>query len=490
MYDVINVCLDVIVALGQGYCLQYFLGSFLEGREKDRRINGLLVMVVYGVLRLGINFILPADNESIRTVGKITLMFVIIVLLALLFYKGVHAITAFLGITFLAVSELTFFLSYMLMQIGGNLIDLWVWLMEKGWIASTETFEWLVQLTAAVLQILFYGIFIVLLYFVLRKIDKSFMDKDYRIQRTELYFLLAPGMVGLLFCVLLRIIMIAIENDVPKLLYDRYPILTIIVPAILILSLLSILYAVKIFQNMIVLNREKNSRIILEKQIGSMQEHMEEMEHIYSGIRSMKHDMKNTLSVIMQLATGNEETENAELQAYLSELNRTMERLEFQFRTGNTVVDTLLNMKYHEAVRTIPDMQMDADRLLFPDNLLIQSYDIGIILGNALDNAIEACRKLKGKESDAETFIRLSSFWKGKMIFIEITNSFDGNVIRKRQSEFPATDKADKEAHGIGLANIKSAAEKYHGGVDWSVDGKVFILSVMMKDERGAENGY
>mgnify|MGYP000151252383 FL=1 len=111
-------------------------------------------------------------------------------------------------------------------------------------------------------------------------------------------------------------------------------------------------------------------------------------------------------------------------------------------------------------------------------------------MGNALDNAIEACRKLKGKESDAETFIRLSSFRKGKMIFIEITNSFDGNVIRKRQSEFPATDKADKEAHGIGLANIKSVAEKYHGGVDWSVDGKVFILSVMMKDERRTENEY
>ena len=241
---------------------------------------------------------------------------------------------------------------------------------------------------------------------------------------------------------------------------------------------------------MIVLNREKNSRIILEKQIGSMQEHMEEMEHIYSGIRSLKHDMKNTLSVIMQLATGNEETENAELQAYLSELNRTMDRLEFQFRTGNTVVDTLLNIKYHEAARMIPDMQMDADRLLFPDNLLIQSYDIGIILGNALDNAIEACRKLKGKEPDAETFIRLSSFRKGKMIFIEIANSFDGNVIRKRQAEFPVTDKADKEAHGIGLSNIKNAAGKYHGAVDWSVNNKVFTLSVMMQNERRIENEF
>ena len=124
---------------------------------------------------------------------------------------------------------------------------------------------------------------------------------------------------------------------------------------------------------------------------------MGEVEHIYSGIRSINHDMKNTLSVIMQLATGNEETENAELQAYLSELNRTMDRLEFQFRTGNTVVDTLLNMKYHEAVRAIPDMQMDADRLLFPDNLLVQSYDIGIILGNALDNAIEAWRNIKDR---------------------------------------------------------------------------------------------
>lgn len=483
MYDVINVCLDVIVALGQGYCLQYFLGSFLEGREKDRRINGLLVMVVYGVLRLGINFILPADNESIRTVGKITLMFVIIVLLALLFYKGVQAITAFLAITFMAVSEITFFLSYMLMQIGGNLFDLWVWLLEKGYIA-VDTFEWIVQISATFLQIIFYGIFLVLLYFALRKIIRSFSDKDYRIQRTELYFLLVPGTVGLLVCLLLRTIMITIENDMPKLLCDRYPILSIIVPAILILSLLSILYVVKTFQNMIVLNREKNSRIILEKQIGSMQEHMEEMEHIYSGIRSMKHDMKNTLSVIMQLA-GKDETE---LQTYLSEINKGFEQLEFRFRTGNTVADVLLNMKYHEAVRTIPDIEIDAERLLFSENMHIQSYDIGVIIGNALDNAIEACRKLKAEQQEAETFIRISSFTRGKMFFIEVENSFNGKVRRKKQSEFPVTEKSDNRAHGMGLANIKHTAEKYHGGVDWTAEGKVFMLSVMMKNERGMEN--
>ena len=477
MYDVINVCLDVLVALGQGYCLQYFLGSFLEGRGKDRHINGLLVTASYGALRLGINFILPSDYDSIRTVLKVAVIFVAIVLLALLFYKGIYGITAFLAITYMAVSEITFFLSYMLMQISGNLFELWVWLLGKGYI-SADTLEGLVQITAVVLQMFFYGIFIVLLYFALRKINESFRDKDYRVQRTELYFLLVPGMVGLLICVLLRTIMITIENDVPKLLYDRFPILIIIVPAILSLSLLSILYVVKTFQDMIALNREKNSRIILEKQIENMQEHMEEMERIYSGIRSMKHDMKNTLAVIMQLA-GREE---AELQTYLSELNQNFDNLEFQFKTGNTVVDTLLNMKYHEAIRIIPDIRIDAERLLFSDEMHIQSYDIGVMIGNALDNAMEACRKLKAEDPEAETFICLTSFQKGKMIFIEVENSFNGRVVKKKQSEFPVTDKTDKREHGIGLLNIKHTAEKYHGAVDWSVDGKVFTLSVMMKN--------
>ena len=477
MYDVLNVCLEVVTALGQGYLLQYFLGSFLEGRGKDRHINGLLVTASYGALRLGINFILPSDYDSIRTVLKVAVIFVAIVLLALLFYKGIYGITAFLAITYMAVSEITFFLSYMLMQISGNLFELWVWLLGKGYI-SADTLEGLVQITAVVLQMFFYGIFIVLLYFALRKINESFRDKDYRVQRTELYFLLVPGMVGLLICVLLRTIMITIENDVPKLLYDRFPILIIIVPAILSLSLLSILYVVKTFQDMIALNREKNSRIILEKQIENMQEHMEEMERIYSGIRSMKHDMKNTLAVIMQLAGRKE----AELQPYLSELNQNFDNLEFQFKTGNTVVDTLLNMKYHEAIRIIPDIRIDAERLLFSDEMHIQSYDIGVMIGNALDNAMEACRKLKAEDPEAETFIRLTSFQKGKMIFIEVENSFNGRVVKKKQSEFPVTDKTDKREHGIGLLNIKHTAEKYHGAVDWSVDGKVFTLSVMMKN--------
>ena len=279
-------------------------------------------------------------------------------------------------------------------------------------------------------------------------------------------------------------------------LYEKYPILIPVVPAILLLALFSIIYSVKIFQDLITLNKEKRERLVLEKQIYSLQEHIEEMEHIYERVRSMKHDMKNTLSIIMQLAVnkeqpgkegyqGEEEKQtNEELQRYLKELNQTMDRFEFQYKTGNSVVDVLLNMKYHEMVRIMPDIRLNADRLLFPKNIKIQSYDIGIIIGNALDNAVEACKKLKHRESEAEVFITLSSFVRGKMFFMEVENSFDGRIITKKYSEFPMTDKKDKEAHGMGFRNMKNTALKYHGDVEWTVEDGKFIVTVMLQDVR------
>ena len=79
---------------------------------------------------------------------------------------------------------------------------------------------------------------------------------------------------------------------------------------------------------------------------------------------------------------------------------------------------------------------------------------------------------------------------KGSLLILKVENSFDGRLVRRRQEEFPLTDKADKKSHGIGLANIKSTAEKYQGTMDFKVNGRVFILSVMMKNERREEDGF
>jgi len=477
--------LYMAVVLFQGYCLQYFLGSFLESRWKSRW-NGLCVAVLYaaglyGISRMFNQVLTTGYNGYREAVWKLALSLCILVVLALCFYKAFRLITVFLVVAFQAVADISKYAAVILLaKMGDGVVDIWNQCVEKGFFKSDRALMMTLNGSMMAVQIFQYLVIAMLLYISLRKIVRDFKEKDYEIHRTELLFLLIPAAAGLLICVLLRIIMVTLEDNVPEMLYDRYPILVVVLPAILLLSLLSILYGVKLFQDMVYRNKAKSERVILKNQVRSLQEHMEEMERIYSAIRGMKHDMKNTLAVIGQLSM----EEKGELQEYLADLNQTFDRLDMRFRTGNSVADTLLNMKYHEAVRLVPDLEMDVDKLVFPQDLKIHSYDIGIILGNAVDNAVRACRKLKEKEPGADAFIRFVTLQKGNLLVLKVENSFDGKLVRKPREEFPVTDKPDKENHGMGLANIKNTVEKYHGTMDYMVKGRVFILSMMMKNEK------
>lgn len=478
----------VVLAVLQGCCLKYFYDSFLEPRFHFR-CAGYLMTVLWTICKVLFDLTFQSSGNGVMKIGKLIVMYVFLLFLAWLFYRGKSRIAVFLSVEFLAVNDIALFLAYTFQQAGGYLFDLWDWCIGQGYLPSGEAVIAAAHRAVVLMMIVVCAVFFLILYVSLRKIVRSYQEKEYFVCKEELIFLILPGAAAVCICELLSIIMVTVEDNVPSTLYSKYPVLLLLIPAVLLLLLLSTIYAVKIFQNIIRLNRERNGRIRMEQQIAGMQEHMEEMEHMHSGIRSIKHDMKNILSIIVSLAAENGKKEDSSLQAYLSELNRTMDRLELKFKTGNAVADILLNRKYHEALRSIPDIRIRAEELLFPDTLLIQSYDIGVILGNALDNAVEACRKLKEKEPAADTFIRLYSFQRGKMFFLEIENSFDGTVLRSQQAEFPATDKADRETHGMGFANMKNAAEKYHGAVDWDVNGRVFTVSVMLRNEKGGGNG-
>lgn len=494
MYKVVEL-LYVAVFFFQGYCLQYFLGSFLESRWKSRW-SGLCVTVLYAAGRYGISEMFHQDmtsgyNGYREAVWKLVLSLCVLVILTMCFYKAFHLITVFLVVAFQAVADISNYATVILFaKIGDGVIELWNRCVEKGLFTSDRTLRLTLNGGILVVQVFQYLVIAMLLYLSLRKIVRDFKEKNYEIHRTELLFLLIPAAVGLFICVLLRIIMVTLEDNVPEMLYDRYPILIFVLPVILLLSLLSILYGVKLFQDMVYRNKEKSERVILKNQVRSMQEHMEEMERIYSEIRGMKHDMKNTIAVIQQLSKEEKlfVEKRGELQEYLADLNQTFDRLDMRFRTGNTVADILLNMKYHEAVEMIPDLKIDTDKLLIPKDLKIHSYDIGIILGNAMDNAVEACRKLKEKEPGADAFIRFVSLQKGNLLVLKVENSFDGKLVRKPQEEFPITDKPDKENHGMGLKNIRNTVKKYNGTVDFKAWDRVFILSVMMKNEGRNEN--
>lgn len=525
MAEKITLLSEIAAFLGQGYCLHRFLGSFLVCRIQDRgKLCGLAVTFVWGFMKAVLYEWAPFGSGSLSGLYKLLFQSVFLLIVAFCFYHAEKRITAFLLVTFLSLSEISFFAGYVAMTLSAPILGLEVRLFEQGYI-EVAFFENMLQFTSAALQVLCCILWVMILALSLRKLTESFREKEYEMHRVELFFILTPSLVGLLLCVFLRIIMVTVENGMPTLLYDRYPILWVLIPAILLLSLLSIFYSVKLFQDMISLNREKSSRIVLEQQVEILQDHTREMERLYTGARSVKHDIKNTLAVLMRLSEegpdgriaggmaqdgegmGGESIRRGmgasrrEYADYLTQLNRSFEKLELHFQTGNAAADALLNMKYHEAMQKIPDLEFQADALLFPGNLVIQSYDISVILGNALDNALEACLRLKGADARTKPFLRVASFERGKFFFLEVENSFDGVLHRSVHSEFPETLKEEKQMHGIGFSNMKKTAEKYDGGVDYSVsaaesdpEGResasgyaIFTLSVMMKNERRKE---
>lgn len=495
MAERITVLCEIVGYFLQGYCLQYFLGLFLESRYPRRRIN-VFIILSYGVLKTAIAYLISFDKGgSLNGLYRLSLQAVFLTILTFCLYRAVKAVTVFLITAFLALSEICFFIGYLVMGMSTVLLELELWFFTKGYIAEAR-FDRLIRGTAASLQILCCVLWVLLLYLSLRRVAYYFREKDHEMQKTELLFILTPSLAGLLLCVLLRIIMVTVEDGRPALLYDRYPALQFLIPAILLLVLLSIVYSVRLFQDMVLLSRERSRLVILEQQIDTLQEHIREIDRLYSGVRSIKHDIKNTLAVLMSLFSEDKAEESPELTAYLAELNRSFDKLEFRFRTGNAVADALLNMKYHEITGRIPKLVFEADDLVFQEDIRIQSYDIGVILGNALDNAMEGCIRLIQRQPNAETFIRLRSFRKGKYFFLEVENSFDGRLSGECRPGVPATLKADKQTHGIGFENMKKTAEKYGGTVDYFVEGNsgetkdlpgyaIFTLSVMLNAKGG-----
>ena len=106
-------------------------------------------------------------------------------------------------------------------------------------------------------------------------------------------------------------------------------------------------------------------------------------------------------------------------------------------------------------------------------------------MNNALDNAIEACRKAEGYKQ-----IKLQSYVKGSLFFIEVENDFSEDIVIEEESGLPVSSKENGKLHGIGLYNIQRCAKKYMGDIDIVIsdtDGKKkFNLTVMMNGKSAA----
>lgn len=202
----------------------------------------------------------------------------------------------------------------------------------------------------------------------------------------------------------------------------------------------------------------------------------EERESLYLEIRRLRHDMKNYLSCLLgAVQTGEKKEAEMLIQEMLNDgiSNRTSE----VSHSGNIVVDSLVNYKHDLAEKE--GIMFEAN-VFIPVSLPFQSGHLAVILGNLLDNALEACRGVP----EGQRYIKLDISYVKEMLQICIRNSYHATH-RKDSSGRYLTTKKDTLDHGIGLSSVEQAVSCYHGEMTAEGTGNEFRVSVVMYGSDG-----
>ena len=265
-------------------------------------------------------------------------------------------------------------------------------------------------------------------------------------------------------------------DDELFILFDEKPNLLWKMPLVAVLIFAGEAALIYFWQRYRILLAERQKHFIEEQQVKAMKKRLEEAENFYGSIRKVRHEMKNHMANIKGLAGAGE---YGEIEDYVRRMDETMQELEYRYVTGNAVTDVIINDKCRRAEKA--GIRFDAD---FRYGGEIPVFDMGIILNNLLDNAIEACEKLE----TGKGFVRLSLKRKKQFLILYVENSFDGAVPISKGSPLPPTTKQSILSgiiteHGIGLENVRDIAERYFGGVNIKVKGDVFHVTVMLQQE-------
>ncbi|HKM03462.1 MAG TPA: GHKL domain-containing protein, partial [Lachnospiraceae bacterium] len=140
---------------------------------------------------------------------------------------------------------------------------------------------------------------------------------------------------------------------------------------------------------------------------------------------------------------------------------------------GNVIIDAIINFKYILAKEKQIDFQV---KIFIPDELPMEQCDLGVVIGNAIDNAIEAVEKCEKKKIEITMGIKKES------LIIVIRNPYIHKIKMDKEGRLISTKK-DNEMHGYGMTSIRRVVEKYNGDLVIETNDNYFTLTISMNLE-------
>lgn len=191
------------------------------------------------------------------------------------------------------------------------------------------------------------------------------------------------------------------------------------------------------------------------------------LEQRSKDIKSIQHDMKNHLFAIESMI----KNKNEDAEKYIENILGKITNDEIYSGTGKIAIDSVINYKLSIAKKMGAFVRAD---IKIPAEIQENIEDLVTVIGNLLDNAIEAFKDMGEKEK----YIVVEVSYKIGTININIKNSYNGELNYKNGRIM--TKKQDKRMHGIGLKSVKATVEKHNGTVDIEHNDKDFFVKIMM----------
>lgn len=222
-----------------------------------------------------------------------------------------------------------------------------------------------------------------------------------------------------------------------------------------------------LFDRMSKLYREQQESLSIKQQNEYYVNQLLYMEELHKSSSEVRHDIKNHLLTIFSCL---ENGDMVEAKKYVSNIINVYQNKTELVHTGYPAIDGLLNFKLQPAAEKGIKINVKAS---LPNDMVLSPFDITVILGNLIDNALEAVDLVSENQ-----FIDFRMSCSKGMMIMKISNSYT-KPIQKENGKI-ITTKADKKNHGMGLKKVNDTLEKYHGITKIEIKDNVFTITVAL----------
>nr|WP_308626817.1 GHKL domain-containing protein [uncultured Eisenbergiella sp.] len=213
----------------------------------------------------------------------------------------------------------------------------------------------------------------------------------------------------------------------------------------------------------------KIDKLLLEEKISMYTNQLDAIVNSENGIRSLQHDMKHH---IIQLEIMAKQNGQKDIEEYLQKMMDFMDNPDEAVHSGNLDIDSVLNYMISKAKKRLKEVNVKVN---IPSSI-VAYFNINVIIGNLLENAIEAAENTENK------ILNIDIHYKQGVLYLDISNSYPNKVVI-RENKF-LTSKADSQKHGIGLMNVKKMVEEHNGVIHFLHDENLFRVKLMMYTEK------